>query len=117
MAKKDYNAINFKNKDIDKFSSKFGNGDPIKKTNITSVSESTSVNTPNFKAVVTKNTPLNSGVSDKDRQVRDNIIAANKKNASPENKAALKNNNAYIQSKITQEKQDRKDLMTAKKKS
>lgn len=30
MAKMDYNAINFKNKDIDKFSKKFGNGDPIK---------------------------------------------------------------------------------------
>jgi hypothetical protein len=30
MAKKDYNAINFKNKDIDKFSTKFGNGDPAK---------------------------------------------------------------------------------------
>ena len=27
---KDYNAINFKNKDIDKFSTRFGNGDPIK---------------------------------------------------------------------------------------
>jgi hypothetical protein len=25
----DYNAINFRNKDIDKFSTKFGNGDPI----------------------------------------------------------------------------------------
>lgn len=114
---KDYNAINFKNKDIDKFASKFGQqGDPIKKANISSVSESTAVNTPNFTAVVTKKTPLSSGISDKDRQVRDNIIAANKKNASPENKAALKNNNAYMQSKIAQEKQDRKDLMTAKKK-
>jgi len=30
MAKKDYNAINFKNKDIDRFSGKFGQGDPIK---------------------------------------------------------------------------------------
>lgn len=27
----DYNAINFRNKDIDKFSTKFGNGDPINK--------------------------------------------------------------------------------------
>ena len=25
-----YDAINFKNKDIDKFSTKFGNGDPVK---------------------------------------------------------------------------------------
>lgn len=33
MAKKDYNAINFKNKDIDRFSSKFGQGDPIKLKN------------------------------------------------------------------------------------
>lgn len=28
---KDYNAINFKNKDIDKFAGKFGQGDPKKK--------------------------------------------------------------------------------------
>jgi hypothetical protein len=27
----DYNAINFKNKDIDRFSTSFGNGDPKKK--------------------------------------------------------------------------------------
>ena len=27
---KDYNAINFKNKDIDKFAGKFGQGDPVK---------------------------------------------------------------------------------------
>jgi hypothetical protein len=27
----DYNAINFKNKDVDKFSTRFGNGDPISK--------------------------------------------------------------------------------------
>jgi hypothetical protein len=33
MAKKDYNAINFKNKDVDKFTSKFGQGDPIKLKN------------------------------------------------------------------------------------
>jgi hypothetical protein len=26
----DYNAINFKNKDVDKFSTRFGNGDPVK---------------------------------------------------------------------------------------
>ena len=26
----DYNAINFKNRDIDRFSTRFGNGDPIK---------------------------------------------------------------------------------------
>lgn len=26
----DYNAINFKNKDVDKFTTKFGNGDPVK---------------------------------------------------------------------------------------
>ena len=32
MAKMNYDAINFKNKDIDKFSKKFGNGDPKKKT-------------------------------------------------------------------------------------
>lgn len=30
MAKKNYDAINFKNKDIDRFSTKFGNGDPVK---------------------------------------------------------------------------------------
>lgn len=27
---KDYNSINFKNKDIDKFATKFGQGDPVK---------------------------------------------------------------------------------------
>ena len=31
----DYNAINFKNRDIDKFSTKFGNGDPKKKGDAT----------------------------------------------------------------------------------
>lgn len=36
MAKKDYNAINFKNKDIDKFSGKFNNGDPAKKNSTSS---------------------------------------------------------------------------------
>ena len=30
MAKIDYNAINFRNKDVDKFSTRFGNGDPEK---------------------------------------------------------------------------------------
>ena len=30
MAKINYDAINFKNKDVDKFSKKFGNGDPVK---------------------------------------------------------------------------------------
>jgi hypothetical protein len=30
---KDYNAINFKNKDIDRFAGKFGQGDPIKLKN------------------------------------------------------------------------------------
>lgn len=30
MAKIDYNAINFKNKDVDRFSTRFGNGDPEK---------------------------------------------------------------------------------------
>jgi len=32
MAKMNYDAINFKNKDIDKMSTKFGNGDPLKMT-------------------------------------------------------------------------------------
>ena len=32
----DYNAINFKNRDIDRFSKKFGNGDPKKKADQTS---------------------------------------------------------------------------------
>jgi hypothetical protein len=31
MAKINYDAINFKNKDIDKFAGKFGQGDPVKK--------------------------------------------------------------------------------------
>lgn len=30
MAKKDYNSINFKNKDIDRFATRFGQGDPEK---------------------------------------------------------------------------------------
>jgi hypothetical protein len=33
MAKTNYDAINFKNKDVDKFSTRFGNGDPIKLKN------------------------------------------------------------------------------------
>jgi len=31
--KKNYDAINFKNKDVDRFATKFGNGDPKKKAN------------------------------------------------------------------------------------
>ena len=30
MAKMNYDAINFKNKDVDKFTTKFGQGDPVK---------------------------------------------------------------------------------------
>lgn len=33
--KMDYNAINFRNKDVDKFATKFGNGDPKKKADQT----------------------------------------------------------------------------------
>jgi len=59
MAKIDYNAISFKNKDIDKFSTAFSEKkDPIKKVNIQAASESTNVNTPASKAIVTKKTPL-----------------------------------------------------------
>ena len=54
---KDYNAINFKNKDIDKFAGKFGNGDPLKKANISTASESTSVKKP---AIITKDSNLES---------------------------------------------------------
>lgn len=35
----DYNAINFKNKDIDRFSTRFGNGDPKKKGDYTTAPE------------------------------------------------------------------------------
>jgi hypothetical protein len=36
MAKMNYDAIGFKNRDIDRFSSRFGNGDPKKKADQTS---------------------------------------------------------------------------------
>lgn len=42
----DYNAISFKNKDIDRFSTRFGNGDPKKKPDSTISDES---NLPAFK--------------------------------------------------------------------
>jgi hypothetical protein len=50
MAKKDYDAINFKNKDVDKLSTKFGQGgkDPLKKVNNTSAPESSNVKTQTF---------------------------------------------------------------------
>ena len=49
MAKTNYDAINFKNKDIDKFATKFGEKkDPLKQANITSASESTNVKTQSF---------------------------------------------------------------------
>ncbi len=50
MAKKDYDSINFKNKDVDKFSSKFGQGgkDPLKKANTTAAPESSKVKTQSF---------------------------------------------------------------------
>jgi hypothetical protein len=40
-----YNAINFKNKDIDKFSTRFGNNDPKKKSE---TSDRTNMSTPNL---------------------------------------------------------------------
>lgn len=53
MAKKDYNAINFKNKDIDKFSTRFGQGDP-EKGFVSQVKENmnTIANTPRSKGTI-----------------------------------------------------------------
>jgi hypothetical protein len=50
---KDYNAINFKNKDIDRFSTRFGNGDPKKKADQTSAPAPT---IPEFEIVAPKST-------------------------------------------------------------
>lgn len=109
----DYNSISFKNKDVDKFLTKFGNDnkDPLKKGDITSVRESTNVNTPNMKAIITKDTPISGGPTDQDWKVRENIFEAYKKNPSPENKKKVINNNAYMQSKVQAEKEMRKELM------
>jgi hypothetical protein len=49
----DYNAINFKNKDIDRFSTRFGNGDPKKKGDATKAPEPT---LPKFETVEPKST-------------------------------------------------------------
>jgi hypothetical protein len=47
MAKKDYDSINFKNKDIDKFATAFSEKkDPIKMPSITATAESTNVKLP-----------------------------------------------------------------------
>jgi len=49
MANKNYDAINFKNKDIDKFATAFSEkNDPIKMPSITATRESTNVKTPTF---------------------------------------------------------------------
>jgi len=51
MGKKNYDAISFKNKDIDKFATAFREqNDPIKMPSITSTRESTNVNMPGMKA-------------------------------------------------------------------
>ena len=49
MAKINYDSINFKNKDIDKFATKFSEKkDPLKMPSNTSASESTNVKTQSF---------------------------------------------------------------------
>jgi len=45
----DYNAISFKNKDIDRFSTRFGNGDPKKKGDAPDRTNSSTPNFPTFK--------------------------------------------------------------------
>jgi len=49
----DYNAINFKNRDIDRFSTRFGNGDPKKKADATIAPEPAM---PEFKTTAPKST-------------------------------------------------------------
>jgi hypothetical protein len=49
----DYNAINFRNKDVDKFATKFGNGDPKKKADQTSAPAPA---VPKFEIVAPKST-------------------------------------------------------------
>ena len=56
MAKMNYDAINFKNKDVDKLTAKFRNGDPLKKANNTAPADKTAYNKP--AAIVTKKTNL-----------------------------------------------------------
>ena len=53
MAKINYDAIAFKNRDIDRFSTKFGNGDPKKKADQTSAPSPTM---PEFKTTAPKST-------------------------------------------------------------
>lgn len=53
---KDYNAINFKNRDIDKFSSRFGNGDPKKKAETSDRTNMSTPNLPTFKTTTPKST-------------------------------------------------------------
>jgi hypothetical protein len=51
----DYNAINFKNKDVDKFATKFGNGDPKKKETADRTNSSTTT-LPKFETTKPKST-------------------------------------------------------------
>lgn len=51
-----YDAINFKNKDVDKLTAKFRNGDPLKKVNNTAAADKTAYNKP--AAIVTPKTYL-----------------------------------------------------------
>lgn len=53
---KDYNAINFKNRDIDKFSTRFGNGDPKKKAETADRTNMSTPNLPTFKTTTPKST-------------------------------------------------------------
>ena len=49
----DYNSINFKNKDVDRFANKFGKTDPLPKTRVqVSTVDKTEGNKKNFKQLV-----------------------------------------------------------------
>lgn len=52
----DYNAINFKNKDVDKFSTRFGNGDPKKKGDAPDRTNMSTPNLPTFETAKPKST-------------------------------------------------------------
>jgi hypothetical protein len=52
----DYNAINFKNKDVDKFSTRFGNGDPKKKGDTPDRTNMSTPNLPTFETAKPKST-------------------------------------------------------------
>jgi hypothetical protein len=135
MAKMDYNAINFKNKDVDKFSGKFGNGNTEKEPIVTTTSDVknrknllgqdvkvTKTNTRTDygnKMIDTETKNKEVSVSPKRTVVQEKNWDENDFNKAPLHYSSLKNKVAkqYIESKYGANEAEDKDRMIKEKNS